>query len=494
MPRTSALELPGCPPLRALTTDVLGLVKVVEARGKSGIPKVVDTWGAPDASRCVLAASFADDEARPLLAVARKNSLVEILNPLNGHSLATIKVGESSSSGVALEEDPVVGLHLLKTKGMELSTRLSVLLTCTTKGKASLRSIGIDDTSESTLIDSPSTWDVCAAGKVICSAVDTDEKYALFGGKGIEINVWDIDKCSKTWTAKPPRSNSLGIFSPTWFTAATFLNKEDHRKIVAGTNNNQIRLYDISAQRKPVISVTFRESPIKAVAEGLDGYTVYAGTGSGDLASFDMRTGKLLGCFIGKCCGSIRSIVKHPELPVLASCGLDSYLRLWDTRTRQLLSAVFLKQHLNNVVIDSHFSAEDSTDKFASQANNLQVTQHAAVEDDVELLPERSKKPKKKELKKTKKKELKKIKKKSSRNEVEEDDQANENSHALGLCEDENTDELPGLKRRKSLSEGKERDPSRKLEKKIKIRASNERIEVNLDPKFLRLKDIKVMI
>lgn len=32
-------------------------------------------------------------------------------------------------------------------------------------------------------------------------------------------------------------------------------------------------------------------------------------------------TGKLLGCFLGKCSGSIRSIARHPELPVIASCG-----------------------------------------------------------------------------------------------------------------------------------------------------------------------------
>jgi hypothetical protein len=53
----------------------------------------------------------------------------------------------------------------------------------------------------------------------------------------------------------------------------------------------QVRLYDISAQRRPVISFDFRETPIKSVAEDLDGYTVYIGNGSGDLASVDMRTG-----------------------------------------------------------------------------------------------------------------------------------------------------------------------------------------------------------
>lgn len=53
----------------------------------------------------------------------------------------------------------------------------------------------------------------------------------------------------------------------------------------------QVRLYDISAQRRPVLSVDFRETPIKAVAEDIDGHTIYIGNGSGDMASVDIRTG-----------------------------------------------------------------------------------------------------------------------------------------------------------------------------------------------------------
>jgi len=44
-------------------------------------------------------------------------------------------------------------------------------------------------------------------------------------------------------------------------------------------------------QRRPAISVDFREAPIKAVAADPNGHDVYIGTGTGDLASFDMRTG-----------------------------------------------------------------------------------------------------------------------------------------------------------------------------------------------------------
>ncbi|KAF5957330.1 hypothetical protein HYC85_004555 [Camellia sinensis] len=371
MPRTTTLECPGCPPLRALTFDVLGLVKVIETSSKQGggVAKVVERWGDPDSSRCVLAASIDDSKSDPLLAVARKNGLIEVINPLNGD--VRVSITNITSDDLLPEDNAIVGLHMLKKQRLELSSRsrseldfmdfLScTLLTCTTKGHASMRSVEIPKSPQDSISGVPPTaWNICATGNILCSKVDGNENHALFGGKGVEVNVWDLDTCTKIWNAKSPAKNSLGIFTPSWFTCATFLSKEDHRKFAAGTNSHQVRLYDISAQRRPVLSFDFRESPIKAVAEDLDGNTIYIGNGSGDLASVDLRTGKLLGCFLGKCSGSIRSIARHPELPVLASCGLDSYLRLWDVESRQLLSAVFLKQHLTNVVFDSNFSGEE---------------------------------------------------------------------------------------------------------------------------------------
>lgn len=42
------------------------------------------------------------------------------------------------------------------------------------------------------------------------------------------------------------------------------------------------------------MSIDFRDTPIRAVSEDIDGHTIYVGNGSGDLASFDMRTGILM--------------------------------------------------------------------------------------------------------------------------------------------------------------------------------------------------------
>ncbi|PQQ11800.1 WD repeat-containing protein 74 isoform X2 [Prunus yedoensis var. nudiflora] len=324
MPRTTTLDCPGCPPLRALTFDELGLIKVIEARGKQGRaePKVVERWGDPDSSKCVLAASIHDRKSDPLLAVARRNGTVEVLNPLNGD--LRFAVSNASNNGVQPEDDPVAGLHLFAKKKLELASRSCTLLTCTTKGNASIRSFEVNKPSaDVSSTGSSRTWSIGDGGSILCSKVDGSENYFLLGGKLFEMNVWDLDSCAKIWTSKPPPKNSLGIFTPTWFTSATFLSKDDHRKFVAGTNSHEVRLYDISAQRRPVISFDFRETAIKSVAEDLDGYTIYVGNGSGDLASFDIRTGKLLGCFLG-------SVQVH------------------------------LKQHLTNVLFDSNFADEEA--------------------------------------------------------------------------------------------------------------------------------------
>lgn len=388
MPRTTTVECPGCPPFRALTFDSLGLIKVIETRGKEGgVPKVVDRWGDPDASKCVLAASIDDRKIDPLLAVARINGVIEILNPLNGELSAMVSnVGASTRP----EDDAIVGLHLFRRQSLELTSRSCTLLTCTTKGNASIKSVDMSDSPEDS--GASKNWNVCASGNISCSQVDGSENYAIFGGKGVEVNMWDLGKCIKTWTAKPPPPNSLGIFTPTWFTSATFLCKDDHRKVVAGTNSHQVRLYDICAQRRPVISFDFKETPIKAVTEDLDGHTIFIGNGSGDLASVDIRTGKLLGCFFGKCSGSIRSIAQHPELPVIASCGLDSYLRIWDIGTRQLLSSVFLKQHLTKVVFDTNFSEEVKLNATDLAGDESQCIGEVQTADETEKLPTKRKK------------------------------------------------------------------------------------------------------
>ncbi|KAH9720761.1 WD REPEATS REGION domain-containing protein [Citrus sinensis] len=447
MPRTTTLECPGCPPLRALTFDSLGLIKVIEARGEhGGVPKVVERWGDPHSSNCVLAASIDDSQNDPLLAVARKNGLTDILNPLNGD--LRVAISKAGDSGAQPEDDGIVGLHLFKRQREESSSRSRTLLTCTTKGKASMRSIEVTKVSAESSCSTVKSWNVCASGTIAFSKVDISEKFSLFGGKGVEVNVWDLDKCEKIWTAKPPPKNSLGIFTPTWFTSAAFLSIDDHRKFVAGTNDHQVRLYDTSAQRRPVMSFDFRETPIKAVAEEPDSFNIYIGNGSGDLASVDIRTGMCTSMNTLEIYGSASMIL----IPASTWLGVDIrgefQISVKDHPVQQgkpgLVQAlrshhrysancttpqVFLKQHLNEVVFDSAF-ADKEVANAAADAPMLEIQNgNDTQEDATETLPvkrkeapeekDRSKKKKSKENEESKK--LKSKKKRRAKGDIHDD-------------------------------------------------------------------------
>lgn len=62
-------------------------------------------------------------------------------------------------------------------------TRSCTVLTCTTKGKASLRRVeDFDSHTGSVSCATPETWSVCGSGAICCSKVHADEGYSMFGG------------------------------------------------------------------------------------------------------------------------------------------------------------------------------------------------------------------------------------------------------------------------------------------------------------------------
>ncbi|CAH1428528.1 unnamed protein product [Lactuca virosa] len=331
MPRTTTVESAGCPPLRALTFDVLGLIKVTEARSKLG---GVLRWSRDG-----------------LLAVARKSGVIELISSINGDLRVSLPSGNQLMSSLK----KIILLGCICSKNKHLNHHPPGHAPCLHAQQRAFNPEIFNTTKitrDSTSDDDQVTWNVCAAGNVLCCKVDDNENYALFGGKGVEVNIWDLATHTKIWTAKSPPKNSLGIFTPTWFTSATFLCKDDHRKFVGGTNSHQVRLYDMAAQRRPGCHLIFVRHQLR---QSLKIKMAIQFTLGMDLVILHLET---LGLLLGKCSGSIRSIARHPDLPVIASCGLDSYLRIWDIKSRQLLSAVFLKQHLTNVVFDSHFNDE----------------------------------------------------------------------------------------------------------------------------------------
>ncbi|POI19974.1 hypothetical protein CIB84_016281 [Bambusicola thoracicus] len=71
-------------------------------------------------------------------------------------------------------------------------------------------------------------------------------------------------------------------------------------------------------------------------------------------------SGRLLKCLKGVA-GSVRGLQCHPSLPIVASCGLDRFLRLHNLDDKRLLHKVYLKSRLNCLLLSScqDLEAED---------------------------------------------------------------------------------------------------------------------------------------
>ena len=50
--------------------------------------------------------------------------------------------------------------------------------------------------------------------------------------------------------------------------------------------------------------------------------------------------------------GAVQQLQLHPTLPLLASVGLDRFLRIHDLQTRSLVRKVYLKTRSNAIVVD----------------------------------------------------------------------------------------------------------------------------------------------
>ncbi|NXK55327.1 WDR74 protein, partial [Chauna torquata] len=63
--------------------------------------------------------------------------------------------------------------------------------------------------------------------------------------------------------------------------------------------------------------------------------------------------GRVLKCLKGFA-GSVRGLQCHPSLPLVASCGLDRFLRVHDLGDKRLLHKVYLKSRLSCLLLSSH--------------------------------------------------------------------------------------------------------------------------------------------
>ncbi|KAN0038197.1 hypothetical protein ACTA71_000369 [Dictyostelium dimigraforme] len=189
------------------------------------------------------------------------------------------------------------------------------------------------------------------------------DKFA-FGGKDVNLTIWDLEKQVKTYVAKF-KHDFLNLQEPVSINVVKYMNED---KIIIGSDF-RIKAYDLRSKtnRSSFLDVSFSKHPIQAIQyTNQREHYFYASDSIGKVFSYDIRTGRQVGSFKDST-GSVKDIAIHPTLPLLATVGLDRFLRVYNLDNRKMLHKIFLKQRLSTVL----FSKEEPTNEIAQEEEEI---------------------------------------------------------------------------------------------------------------------------
>eukprot|EP00873_Tetraselmis_striata_P001379 jgi/Tetstr1/421643/TSEL_012583.t1 len=303
---------------RLLVGDELGLVKGVEAASLSDwvSGKVASRWGEPDKRSAIQA-----------LCVSSRGGIADTDTSLMAVSKADMSM-----------------------QGTSLASRDVSLLSCTQEGLVRMHS-----PKDNTFRSNPaSEWDELTSWSLAQSACDcmamhaTAEQIAV-GGQGAEMAVYDVVAQKQVFQAKGAKKDFLGLQDKPWVSALAWLPGGDNRKVIVGTGSSKIRLYDLASDmRRPVMETSFKgQTKVTSVVANPAG-VVWAANGAGCVQLWDITANRMMDALKGTA-GSVRSLSLHPEEPLIASVGLDRWLRIHHTGTKKQLAKIYLKQQLTGV-------------------------------------------------------------------------------------------------------------------------------------------------
>ncbi|XP_017542249.1 WD repeat-containing protein 74 [Pygocentrus nattereri] len=254
------------------------------------------------------------------------------------------------------------------------------LITCVESGLLKVWTEGSADTVE-----------INVGGEVCRMRQNPSQRHRVAtGGKENPLKVWDLERPDKPiFTAKNVANDWLDLRVPVWVRDVAFIPDSD--RIVTCTGYHQVRVYDPSTpQRRPVLEAEFGEYPLTTLALPAGHDRVVVGNTHGQIAILDLRKGLVRGCMKGLA-GSVRGLQCHPSSPLLASCGLDRFLRIHSLEDRSTVHKVYLKSRLNCVLLSSRDLELVGSDA-AGEVEEVKEEERDEVWDSMETVSEKGEK------------------------------------------------------------------------------------------------------
>ncbi|EEC09555.1 WD-repeat protein, putative [Ixodes scapularis] len=183
------------------------------------------------------------------------------------------------------------------------------------------------------------------------------------GGKENDLKLWDLENMQKpVFQAKNVRTDS-------WDHGVRKVHGQGYRR--GRSTRVKECVSGVCVDRQDVQSVIFRPDMlcvrinihiVVCKNKHVACRQVVVGNSRGRVALLDLRRKGMVHVFKGMA-GSVRSVVCHPTLPLVASCGLDRFFRLHDLQTHMLLSKMYLKSRLNCLLLRTDFNVSEEAEK-----------------------------------------------------------------------------------------------------------------------------------
>jgi len=331
--------------LRVLVGDDLGLLRDLRAPSvlEASAAAAAGRWGAPARARGVTALACGGPGA-PLVAAGRRDGSLSVLPAAGAEGSLGDPIDEAEFGG----EGAVRGVWWAGPGSGGLP-----LLVASMEGGVVRAWAAAPEGDPARVLGHAPRVALDTGGPVEGAACSSCGGFVGVGGRGNDLSVWDLERGAPAFQARAPKPGRLGLSDRPWVSALGWMPDAGHPLcLVAGTGHHELRLYDARQSRRPSLRATFGEARVTQVLpEGRGRPGVWAADGRGKVGFWDIRKGAegVEGAARGAN-GSVRALVRHPEMPLLLTAGLDRHLRFNSTTSARVeLGRVYLKQFLNAV-------------------------------------------------------------------------------------------------------------------------------------------------
>ncbi|KAG7705172.1 hypothetical protein KL948_003667 [Ogataea haglerorum] len=172
-----------------------------------------------------------------------------------------------------------------------------------------------------------------------------------YGGKETDLTVIKLDTMEVVFKGKNVPNNNLDLREPIWISKVAFAtdaqDEPDVYKLVTVTRYGHVRYYDSTKGRRPVLNYKLSDKPLITMAKLNDSEIVCSDTHV-TTAKFNFKNGSMLGKFQGAV-GSIKAV--HVLNNVLATGGLDRYVRCFELGSRNTIAKVYMGTQISDVCL-----------------------------------------------------------------------------------------------------------------------------------------------